>query len=227
MQRVSRIGEEWIGQKYNRLTVVGTFRHEKHRQTYWKLECECGKIIKTTPNKVLTGHTSSCGCMRREMILEKNYKHGGKGTRLFNVWLSMNQRCKLVDRNNKDYPLYVGKGITVCDEWKDDFNTFRQWALVNGYSEEILPSGINGLTIDRIDNSRGYSPDNCRFVPMSINGKNTDKVANSFKQVCRGAGKNYHTIMSRIYSGLSKEEALSIPIDIVQSQKSKQRFKRP
>ena len=89
-------------------------------------------------------------------------KHGGYGTRLYNIWRGMKTRCH--NPNDKDYPHYGGKGITVCSEWADDFACFQRWALKNGYERH--------LTIDRIDNDSGYLPSNCEWI---TNGKNAIK----------------------------------------------------
>ncbi len=97
--------------------------------------------------------SKSCGCNRT--------RHGGTGTKIFSVWRSMTNRCDF--KTNQNYMDYGGRGIKVCDEWRK-FVNFRDWALSNGYCE--------GLTIDRTDNDKGYSPDNCRFVTMAENSRN-------------------------------------------------------
>lgn len=91
-----------------------------------------------------------------------NYKHGLYKTRQYGIWKGMRSRCYL--KTNHVYELYGGRGITICDEWKDDFKAFYDWSVENGYADN--------LTIDRIDVNKGYSPDNCRWVTQAEQSKN-------------------------------------------------------
>jgi hypothetical protein len=130
-------------------------------------------------------------------------------TRLYSIWGSMKSRC-----NNSKlsiYKIYGGRGITVCDEWAKDFMNFYNWSMANGYQDN--------LTIDRIDNDKGYSPDNCRWVTMreqQNNRKNNRKIMYENKEytVSKLSEKlniPYATLLWRINNGWKLEELSLIP----------------
>lgn len=87
--------------------------------------------------------------------------HGESGTRLYSIWKGVKTRCK--NKNGKFWSIYGGRGIKICDEWNSDYTKFRDWSLLNGYSD--------GLSIDRIDNDGNYCPDNCRWISIGDNSK--------------------------------------------------------
>ena len=204
------------GKKFNRLTVLEK-AYRKNNKNYWRCICDCGKEVFVDAQKIRNWHTKSCGCYKYEMNKERLSKHKLSKTRLYVLYRSILQRCYW--EKTEHYSNYGGRGITVCDEWLNDFKSFYDWAYANGYKEEKLPSGTNKWTIDRIDNDKGYSPDNCRFVTMKeqcLNRSTTVKltyngITLTRKEWAKKVGINEHTIKRRMYDGWSVEEALSTP----------------
>lgn len=152
------------GMRFNRLTVVRLFERTQRRRYVWLCKCDCGNMVKTTSEHLKSGHTKSCGCWNNERIAKVNFKNGLNGTRLYYSWYNMCNRCNR--ENNYEYIHYGARGITVCDEWLGDngFVNFTDWAFKNGYNDT--------LTLDRKDNSKGYSPENCRWVDKFVQANN-------------------------------------------------------
>lgn len=165
---------------FGRLTVVRYVRKDKHYNSYWLCVCKCGNEIICTAGRLRSGHTKSCGCYSRqrakETCVERNKTHGLSKTRLYNIWCNILQRCN--NPQNPDYVRWYGsRGITVCDEWRNDFQTFFNWAMNNGYADH--------LSIDRIDPDGNYEPENCRWATPK-------QQANNIRNKKKGAKTNVH-----------------------------------
>lgn len=157
---------ELTGMKFGRWTVIGRAENNKKGNTMWHCRCECGKQAIIVGYSLTRGRSKSCGCYHSERVSQANKDlkttHGEKKTRLYRIWKGMKQRC--FNPNDKDYEKYGGRGITICDEWKEDFCKFKSWALASGYAQE--------LSIDRIENNGNYEPSNCRWATQSQQNSN-------------------------------------------------------
>lgn len=151
-----------INNTFGRLTVVEDCGNNHRRESVWLCKCICGRFKRTTGNKLKGGIVQSCGCLIKEANLKKITKHGKAGSQLYIVWSGMKQRC--VNPKHIHYNIYGGRGITVCKEWSEDFGVFEAWAINSGWKP--------GLEIDRIDNEKGYFPENCRIVTHAENVRN-------------------------------------------------------
>lgn len=202
-----------VGEKYGRLTVKKVYKKVLYgsKTVVADCVCECGNTTTIPADRLTRGSTKSCGCRLREMLRNGDIrrKHGGRGTRLYQIWKSMRERCNTVTNDN--YPKYGARGITVCREW-DDFAVFRDWARANGYDDT--------LTIDRIDPYGGYSPDNCRWATYTEQARNkTNNRWLEYKGERRTVaewseriGISQSTIHERLKHGWSVERALGTPL---------------
>ena len=148
-----------IGDRFGRWAVIA--KTENNR--FVVARCDCGTERKVVVYALKDGSSPSCGCRRKENGRRRFFVHGQSFTLLHHVWISMNQRC--ANPRNPRYPCYGGRGISVCDEWRHDFISFRDWALTHGYGPK--------LQIDRVNNNGNYEPANCRFVTLLQNVRNS------------------------------------------------------
>ena len=193
---------------FGRLTVIGEKSEKKH--IYWLCKCSCGNVKWIRKTRILSGQTKSCGCLRKEI----KRTHGQCKTKLYRVWTSMRQRCN--NPNNKRYKDYGGRGIKICDEW-NNFSNFFKWANEHGYHE--------GLSIDRIDNDKGYSPQNCRWATMLTQNNNTRHCrrityhgeTHTVAEWERKLNMKCGILEQRLLRGMTLSDALSTPVKTCQT----------
>lgn len=189
------------GNRYGKLLVLGLAKERIKGKVTWTCKCDCGNTIDII-GVYLTKEkgTKSCGCICK--------KHGMFGTRIYNLWHTMKERCYVPTCTS--YPNYGARGIKVCPEWQE-FIPFMEWAYANGYDENA-PRGQ--CTLDRIDPNGDYCPDNCRWVSMSVQANNkTDNVYLEYNGVrdtltnhARKAGISPVLAEGRYLSGKSSED---------------------
>ena len=162
--------KDLTGQRFGRLAVVSVVDSEAGANipTKWLCQCDCGNLTQVQGSNLKSGVTQSCGCLQREMARERQLKHGKTGSRLYVIWSHMRHRCEYDWEYG--YEHYGGRGITVCDEWKE-FEPFYKWAIESGYADN--------LTLDRIDVNGNYCPKNCRWATQkeqNLNKRTTVRI---------------------------------------------------
>ena len=206
-----------LNQKFGRLTVISQEK-TNFGKTMWKCKCECGNFTIVTSTNLTCERIKSCGCIRKEQIIQRNTTHNERHTHLYEIWKSLKQRC--YNPKNHGYHNYGGRGIVVCEEWRNNFQAFSQWAYSNGYSlENHNKDEKSKLTIDRIDVNGNYEPSNCRWVTRKIQANNLRHTkfftingeTHSLVEWCELLDLDYKNIYSRIYKGWSIEKALETP----------------
>lgn len=198
------------GQCFERLTIQTMYK-DKGR-VYSDCTCKCGTQVQhVLLGSLIRGNTKSCGCLNQELKMARNLKHGcacrAKKSRLYKIWADMHKRCD--NPNTKSAKHYYEKKIAYCDEWKS-FQAFQEWALSHGYRDD--------LTLERKDNTKGYCPENCLWIPFSEQSKNRtsnhyityQNETHTLTEWSRILGLKRSIIYSRLRRNLPIEDVLSV-----------------
>jgi len=154
-----------IGTRYGRLEVIKEIESLNRRRRFI-CKCDCGVIRPFFLIGLSMGQSTSCGCYKTEIFVARNTSHSLSHDPLYSVRTAIIQRC--TNKDNVSYCHYGERGISVCDEWIDDFMSFYNWAISNGYKK--------GLSIERVNNDGNYSPENCIWATMKTQGRNKRNV---------------------------------------------------
>lgn len=203
----------FIGKKYGKLIIIDFEKHKRktgYDCWYWLCKCECGNIKLLYPAEVKNGKIKSCGCYKDNLAKLRMSKHNQSTSRLYHCWQDMKARC--YRKTHHKYLLYGNRDIRVCDEWLNNYDNFSEWALNNGYS--------NDLTLDRINVNGNYCPENCRWatpLQQSQNRRNTKKIIVDgvemlLTDACKKFNISYYSVYGRLKSGWDIEKALTTKV---------------
>lgn len=204
------------GDTFGKLTVIKELPYEiENNRTVRKILCKCScgntKIVRFADLR--SGKTLSCGCLQKQRAGDYYKTHGKSKTRLYHIWFDMNHRC--FNKKNSEYHNYGGRGITICNEWQgmEGFLDFEKWSFLNGYNDD--------LTIDRIDNNKGYCPDNCRWITIEEqqrNRRNNSLITYRGKTKCisewsKITGLSFACISYRKSHGWTPKDIIETPVN--------------
>lgn len=198
------------GKRFGKLTVIKKHNQDKWGGWNWLCRCDCGNETIVSGGHLRSLKTKSCGCSRKET---KNFTHKMTGSRLYKVWRAMKSRCYYEE--SEMFKHYGGRGITVCDEWKNSFISFYDWSMKNGYDEN---AERGQCTIDRIDVNGNYEPNNCRWAAIKQQANNTRRnhfikyngKTQTVSQWANELGVEPDSIFNRLRKGFTEEEALTL-----------------
>jgi hypothetical protein len=201
--------ENLTGHRFHRLTVLGFAGRDKWRVGKWWCECECGNITKLAASDLRSEHSQSCGCLQRELLADKQRTHGRSQDSVYSIWCGMIVRC--YSPNYIDFAHYGGRGITVCDRWRNSFVAFL---------EDMHERPSPKHSVERQDTNGNYEPDNCIWATSKEqnNNKRNNRlitlhgVTRTVTQWAEELGCSSKTLFARIYLGWDDKAVLTIPV---------------
>lgn len=201
------------GNRFGLLTAVRRHSRNDHLQLEWEHECDCGKSYVAFPHTAR--ESQNCGCQTSDKKSRASKTHGRSKTTLYKAWHGMTQRC--INKQNRFYRYYGGRGIKVCDRWMDFENFLKD-----------MGERPEGYTIERIDNNEGYNPNNCKWATRKEQQRNrrvsvlvtVNGAKASLEDACNQAGIHPTTIRGRIKRGATPQEAFDKPVNSKYRKKS-------
>lgn len=195
-------------QKFYRLTVLEKVIG-KGSKGLWKCRCDCGNIVFATSHDLRFEVKKSCGCFKKDYLSQKSMKHNLTKTRIYKIWVDMKRRC--YNSNKIGYCNYGERGIIICDQWKNNFLSFYNWSMQNGYKDD--------LSIDRINNDGNYEPSNCRWADRTTQNNNSrhnryityNGKTLTMSQWAKYLNLTYSCLKTRFRRGWPIEKALTTP----------------
>ena len=184
------------GKKCGRLQVIRVNGKDKHGRYCWECRCDCGNVVTVGGHSLRSGNTGSCGCANLEATVLRSTKHGLCGTRVYWTFKSMHNRCS--DSKNEDYHLYGGRGIKVCERWRNPEG------MADFFADMGMPP--EGMSIERIDVNGNYEPGNCVWATPEVqaNNKRTNRLitwrnqTRNLSQWCKLLNRNPSWLFKRL-----------------------------
>lgn len=197
------------GKRFGRLTAIEAVGVSKEFYVLWRCVCDCGNEHITTSSRLVSGECKSCGCLVSEIDIARLTTHEMSRSKIYCTWAGMKQRCYNIF--NKSYQRYGGRGIIVCDEWRDDFVAFYN------YVSKLEHFGEEGYSLDRIDNDGNYEPGNIRWATIKEQARNKRSntiveysgVKMTLAEASERSGISKFTLIKRMRRGLAGEKLFS------------------